>query len=122
MKFVSEKKFKEITLTDEGKKGLAGIIEYIIKKPLKEYIVREFEDEILLISDDVFYLIKWYEKPHDPLSDAAFSNNMAKKIVEKLNIMPPIDIKLIAFNTFDNPFSKEPIENMTINISINEEE
>ncbi len=43
MKFVS--KFKEITITDYGKKGLAGIIEIVINKPLKKYTIRKFENE-----------------------------------------------------------------------------
>ncbi len=58
--------------------------------------------KILLMTEEAFYLVKYFEKPHDSVNDEKILDNYAAKIIEKLNVLPPINIKLIGFNVYDN--------------------
>lgn len=119
---ITEKIFKEMWFhgNEYVRKYLEKLIEYSIGKSLDEYKVQEFEDEILLISKDTVYLVKFYKKPHTIEEDTVFLNNLRKKFFNQFEeLADKVSFEYVALNAFYNQYDSNIVKTESV-IEINE--
>lgn len=109
---VSDEIFKKMWLRgdEDIRKYLERLIEYGIGHPIGEYTVKEFENEIILITEEVVYLVKYHSKPHTVDEDSIFLTDFSKKV--SAHISESARLVHIAINGFYNPYDEEITKTM----------